>query len=784
MDAKALLKSLLHAEHENEVVSLLTSAGYPLDNDDIWIPLGRNAGNFSIVGNQQENAAAAMIEKVVNSIDAVLMGECHRAGIDPEAEAAPQTMQEAVARFFDAKDGRLDNMLPSEQTALSERIHIVATGEKSSPCYSIIDAGEGQTPDQFADTFLSTSRSSPKIRINFVQGKFNAGGTGSLQFCGHENVQLILSRRQPYAPTPDDPSADLWGFTVVRRRRPRTGERGSVFVYLAPQGHVLRFAAPALKLLPGKSSKSSPAAAYNQPVQYGTCVKLYNYRWSARGLATLEARRHLARALHNPCLPFRVTETRGYRANYYSTTIAGVWNAVTASRDEGDGTRTMEVGFPAPSTVSLRGIGELPIRIGVWKKSVDTRNFPTGVYFLVNGQVHGQFGPDFVSRRLKFDYIRDYLLVSVDCTRIDRSVAEDLFMASRDRLRRNEHYDEIRDALAEELGHHQGLRDLNAARRKERAEGNGDASSAITNMINDLIRNDPGLADLFGAGGRIIKSTGPGLGQPFKGRQFPTYFRLENEPKAGLAKPCPVNKTVKVVFETDAENEYFTRPADAGDLRVDPSPDLIESSTLWNGKFTVHFRTPWNAGVGTSTKVRVLVSDLERAIKGPFVSEFTLVASPEVRRKSKPGQPGPRTNPDSPNPRSHAPSLDLPTPKEVTRAEWNPEVGIEGPFDAFRIKHSPEDSYDFFVNVDNAWLINELSNQKNDPEQVRYWFKWGLALAALGMLRQPNNTRKQDENLGDDGGPDLDTVGRACDGLARVIIPMFRVLYPGPPGSD
>ena len=62
---------------------------------------------------------------------------------------------------------------------------------------------------------------------------------------------------------------------------------------------------------------------------------------------------------------------------------------------------------------------------------------------------------------------------------------------------------------------------------------------AITNMINDLIRNDPGLADLFGAGGRIIKSTGPGLGQPFKGRQFPTYFRLENETQGRVSEAVP-----------------------------------------------------------------------------------------------------------------------------------------------------------------------------------------------------------------------------------------------------
>lgn len=785
MDNRVLLESLLYAEHEDQIIAILESAGYQLDDDRIWIPLGQNAGNFSVVGNQQENAAAAFVEKVVNSIDAVLMGECYKRGLDPESEEAPDTMQEAVERFFGAKGGRLDNLTAAEQTTIADRIHVIATGAKKSPCYCIVDRGEGQTPNQFPDTFLSTSRSSPKIRIDFVQGKFNAGGSGSLQFCGQHNIQLILSRRQPYASAEGDSSANLWGFTIVRRRRPRSGERGSVFVYLAPNQEVLRFDADALPLLPGKSSKNHPATAYKETLDYGTCVKLYNYRWSARGIATLETRRQLERSIHAPCLPFRISESRDYKANYYATTVVGVWNQISSSKGDDEEARTMESGFPAPAEVSLRGIGKLPMRIGVWKEKVDARNFPTGVYFLVNGQVHGQFGGEFVSRRLKFDYIRDHILVSVDCTGIDRGVAEDLFMASRDRLRKNEHYEEIREVLATELGNHQGLKDLNAARRKARAEKAGDASSAITNLINELIKSDPGLADLFGLGGRIITSTGPGLGAPFKGRKFPTYFRLAKEPRKGLLKKlCPVNRTVKVEFETDAENEYFTRPMDPGEIQVDPGLDLIEASNLWNGVFSVRFRVPWDAKPGDSTKVRFLVSDIERTAKGPFESEFELVATPEVARSSKRGEPREPRSPRTPDPTSQSVALDLPTPIEVRKNRWSKEIGIEGPYDALRIRQQPEEGYDFFVNVDCAWLVNEMSNKKNDPGQVKHWFIWGLTLAALGMIRhlkeQPD-AGEGDREGAEGGGPDLALVGRACDGLARVIIPMFRVLYDGPP---
>lgn len=790
MENMKLFETLLFAEHEEHVIEALDSAGYSLDNEESWFPLGQNAGNFSVVGNQQENAAAAFIEKVVNSIDAVLMGECYRQNIDPESKAAPSSMHEAVERFFDARAGRLDELTSRERTALADRIHIVATGDRSSPCYCIVDCGEGQSPDQFRDTFLSTSRTSPKIRIDFVQGKYNAGGSGSLQFCGKHNIQLIASRRQPFAPRESSESADQWGFTVVRRRRPRFGERSSVFVYLAPHDSVLAFNADAIKVLPGESSKHKPASAYAKELDYGTVVKLYNYKWAGRGTATLETRRQLERLFHTPCLPFRISETRNYKANFYATTVSGVWNTIGWGTEFDENIPKMEPGFPASAKISPRGIGDLPIRIGVWTSDVKPRHVPTGIFFLVNGQAHGQFGADFVSRNLKFDYIRDHILVSVDSTGVERSVAEDLFMASRDRLRKNEHYEEIRSALIQELSNHQGLKDLNAARRKERVENTGDASSDIANLVKTLIHSDPGLANLFGIGGNIITSVGPGIGEPFKGRRFPTYFHLAKEPGKGILKrQCPIDRTVRVEFKTDAENDYFDRPSEPGEIQIDPGIDLVESSNLWNGTFSARFRVPWDAKPGDVTRVRFAVSDVERIAKGPFVSEFDLVAMPDAKEKvdSEKGEPRfPETDPIDGDGKLK-PSLRLPEPIPVKKDGWSQDLGIEGPYDAFRIKVAPEEGYDFYYNEDCTWLLTELAEKKNDPDRVKHWFKWGLSLAALGMIRQMEKETDSvvlDDNNADERGPDLKAVGNACDGLARVIIPMFRVLHDGPPSGS
>lgn len=189
MDNYALFDLLLRAEDEAEVDEVLKKVGYLNDDSNLWQPFGGFGMNLNQINNQQSDATAALVEKLINSIDAVLMAECYNADIDPKGTDAPRTMAEAVDRLFKVKDGRLENLTPTERTKLAERIHFVATGTKKEPCYLVVDRGEGQTPDSFKDTFLSLTKQN-KDDIPFVQGRFNCGGTGVLPFCGDHKYQL------------------------------------------------------------------------------------------------------------------------------------------------------------------------------------------------------------------------------------------------------------------------------------------------------------------------------------------------------------------------------------------------------------------------------------------------------------------------------------------------------------------------------------------------------------------------------------------------------------------
>jgi hypothetical protein len=782
---------LLKAEDEDRVNDILKSVGYFNDDPTLWRPFGGVEMNFGQIGNQAADPTPALVEKLINSIDAVLMADCYRAGIDPRGEEAPRSMAEAVEKFFKVKDGRLENLGPTERTKLADRIHFIATGSKTNPSYLVVDKGEGQTPASFENTFLSLNRRN-KDDIPFVQGRFNCGGTGVLQFCGHQNYQLIVSRRNPSCPSEaEDSTKELWGFTLVRRLLPASGRKSSMYVYLAPQGKILTFAAPdGLAVLAGGSSKNKPAPVYSVKLPYGSCIKLYNYRWKKKAIVTTEGRYELERFLHSVCLPFRLSETREYKANYYSTTLSGIMATTTEEgNEEGDPNSKFEKDFqPAYGEINLPNIGRLPYRAFLLKEEYSSRNFPHGVYFTLNGQVHGELPANFVTSVLKFDCLSGYLMVSVDCTEMNPTVREDFVMASRDRVRRNEVYDEIYVTLRDELKEHPGLRLHNALRKKKRLEETLADEDKATDYFQEILKSDPTLSSILGIGGRVISSTGPAdEPDPFVGKKFPTYFRIIKEPKEGLVKHCPLNRTIRVDFETDAANDYFERADCPGSISFDP-PNLCLTSNLWNGKFSTKFQMPYDAKVNDLVTMKVTVSDIERDTKGkPFLSQFTMKGVPELNTPTPP--PGTRRNGQKPDNSGtqNVPSLAIPKITEVRREKW------EDPFYKFNehssvkiINDQETGGYDFFVNIDNKYLINELHRAKEEEKAlIKHWFVYGIVLAGLGMLgelkRLNAEAQSEDENENDPGlSDDLSLVGKFCSGVAKVIVPIIRSLHKVP----
>ncbi|HOH39823.1 MAG TPA: hypothetical protein PK807_05975 [Verrucomicrobiota bacterium] len=770
--SEELFYALLHCETEEELTNTLQKRGM-LQNEADWLPLGEMENNWSAAGNQQSAAGAALVEKMVNGIDSVLIYECLKRGIDPTSSAAPQSMADAAKQFFKIPNGRLENIPAPDRTALAKRVQLIAVGSKEVPNYLIVDDGEGQAPVDFPDTFLSIARSN-KLHIHFVQGKYNAGGTGALRFCGQQNYQLIVSRRAPgLSAKKQDPTNTHWGFTLVRRLRPTdtSSRKSSMYVYYAPAGRVPSFPADAVTVLAGEGAVNKPPTPYTQPLKSGSCIKLYAYQWNASGIATRDPRYQLNKYLHNLVLPIRVTETRqGYRANYYSTTVSG------GSIDENI---DLDLG-PASGSIALpRGIGTIPVELKVFKdkkpdgSDIDTRHLPKGVLFTVNGQVHGSLPATFVARKLNYTFLEDYLLLVVDATEMPTDFREDFFMTSRDRLVEAEDRDFVENEIKEFLKNHEGLRLLNNARKEAAITKTVEADQPL-DLLQELINDDPTLASLFGVGDRLKTPYGKAKeAPPYVGKRFPTYFRLKKE---NLVKDCPINRTCRVEFETDAVDDYFSRGDEPGQFSVVP-PSFNQGYRLYHGSCSAKFCPPVNCEVGDLIDVQVQVTDPSRETN-PFTCKFKLRITPKELTPENP--PERERKPKEPE----GGGISLPKLYEIMKPEWPANKFDE--HSGLRFTGGQNgDPLEAFVNMENIFLTNELARAKDESERklLRHYYKNGLALVTLGMLQEAKRRKPQAEN--GDGpakpeaeqlGEDLDTIFRLSGGVAAVIIPVVRSL--------
>lgn len=108
MNSKEILLKLSSRMTEEEVKGIVDNEVYFKEGD--WKPLGGNENNFGVVYNQQSHPTAALVEKIINSVDAILLKECKLRDIDPQGKDAPKSMLEAAEKFFGIKDGKLDEL--------------------------------------------------------------------------------------------------------------------------------------------------------------------------------------------------------------------------------------------------------------------------------------------------------------------------------------------------------------------------------------------------------------------------------------------------------------------------------------------------------------------------------------------------------------------------------------------------------------------------------------------------------------------------------------------------
>jgi len=220
-----------------------------------------------------------------------------------------------------------------------------------------------------------------------------------------------------------------------------------------------------------------------------------------------------------------------------------------------------------------------------YKKTIKDEFFKNNmsVAFSLNGQVHGFYTSEFITRSLKWPLFKSYLLIHVDCTKLSMHYRNNMFMASRDRLKNAKEADAVRQLLADRL-RKSALSDLYKQRKDSFSAETGDANDLLKKFSKNLPLN-PEMLKLLKHTFKLEelnhskkdetphkdkKKNKPKETEPFISKRYPSIFKIDGKPdKDGkVVKTIPIGGDRIIKFSTDAENEYFDRIRDKGDLRL------------------------------------------------------------------------------------------------------------------------------------------------------------------------------------------------------------------------
>ena len=379
--------------------------------DDVksWRYLGDTENNYSSIGNEQSHPVASVVEKIVNSFDAVIMNNAKEMNIDLESILDPVATKQQIMKYLIEKHS--DSVEAKQQKeALSRLVAISLTGERgdkknmNNPNVTIADCGEGQAPDSLPETILSLGKSN-KMRISIVQGKHNMGGSGVAKFT---DLQVVISRKNPMIVQEGNLRDTQWAVTVIRRTPPTSNMRSSVIEYLAPLnaernpkgGDIISFDADTMPIMPGSKELCG------KEVGYGTFIKLFDFEVGPHKTSILldNGIGHAIKLrLPKMVIPVRFCEFRDYQSQGSRNVFAdGLLDYIENSRKD-----TLEEGFPVQNTINLEG-EMLHFTTYVFKPGVLSRLLRgTDVIFSLNGQTHAMMDNRIYSRQfLKLNEIR------------------------------------------------------------------------------------------------------------------------------------------------------------------------------------------------------------------------------------------------------------------------------------------------------------------------------------------------------------------------------------------
>ena len=153
---KGMFLKLLSVVSSDEIASLIDNDNFfKLENCD-WKPYGGRENNAGQVEGQMKSSSNALVEKLTNAIDALLMRRCYEVeGTAPDSKdpKLPKSLSEAITKYF----GGEDEINKKRSEWAKQHLVVLAEGDKKKPTLTVIDRGEGQSPDKIQDNIVHLS---------------------------------------------------------------------------------------------------------------------------------------------------------------------------------------------------------------------------------------------------------------------------------------------------------------------------------------------------------------------------------------------------------------------------------------------------------------------------------------------------------------------------------------------------------------------------------------------------------------------------------------------------
>jgi len=671
MDAKDICLKLLAIDDEDEVQAII-DANPELRNPKNWHPLDNRETNFNITSNQAATGGKALTELMTNMVDAVLTKHALLKNIDPKGPKAPKTMYQAVDKLIqNLRGGRLVNADDDWLNDFAQKNLVIGvTGARTKrsgyPCYTFLDNGEGQRPEDFATTFLSFSAGNKKS-IPFVQGKYNMGSSGVLRYCGRKWFKLIVSRRYD--------GESPWGWTLVRKR-PGGGMPIAEYFALSSNKTIPSFTLD--MMFPFHTGDGKKYAKIH--ITTGTVIKLYDYHVGSAFMSFRGSRDALNENLVESILPFRILDFRqipttaegrekakkrgGDRAlgvdprSFYGMEYLLLRSHkdedATIINEDGeeedleaepiaDGEEKLPVGHFADPDLGEVSITAIPLKKNLpeWLRRSINR-----VFHAVNGQVQYKQSKGFLSQSCGFPALKDRVVVLVDASKLTEEAHNEVWKGDRENVSATEVGELYLQKVKETIRGAEALAKLQQKIAQEELQSTADAES--NDLFQKLIDSDPTLAGLLSdrdptirvpSGGGADEGGDSGKSNTFKGRFSPTFLRIDERQKTSGIE-IPINRSRAVAARTDAENAYFDRADNAGELLVplEISQRFAVRKQLFDGRLTVYLEPKESlVAEGDQFKVKLALKDpaMPAAVEDTVLVRIVNPEKKPVKAKSK-----------------------------------------------------------------------------------------------------------------------------------------------------